>query len=267
MFDTIGSMNERALWQLGDEELLAALVEGETALRRAYGQQLELVGELLTRNLVVVQGYRSPAQLLQDLLRVSRVEAQRRVGQAEAVTAVQTVTGPEMPAPLPVAAQAVAEGAIGAEHLEAIRRTVKDLPPHLTPATQEIVEETLVQAARELDPVAVTQLGRTLLARLDQDGQPPRDDAPPRSGNELRWAAATAAWTSKAASAPKAPRCSPVCSAHWPNPDPPPTASPTHAPNPNAKATPSSRRYASPPPAPTCPPKPGNDPPSSSPRA
>jgi hypothetical protein len=180
-------MSERALWQLGDEELLAALVEGETAFRRVYGHQLELVGELVARNVTVVRGYRSPVQLLQDLLRVSRVEAQRRVGQAEAVTAVPTVTGPVLPAPLPVAAQAVAEGAIGAEHLEVVRRVVKELPPDLTPATRQIVEQTLVQAARVVDPVAVAQLGRTLLARLDQDGQPPRDDAPPRSGNELRW--------------------------------------------------------------------------------
>jgi Domain of unknown function (DUF222) len=182
VFDKIELMHEQALWQLGDEELLAALVEGETAFRRVYGSQLELVGELVARNVTVVRGYRSPVQLLQDLLRVSRVEAQRRVGQAEAVTVVQTVTGPVLPAPLPVAAQAVVEGAIGAEHLEVVRRVVKDLPPDLTPATRQIVEQTLVQAARVVDPVAVTQLGRTLLARLDQDGQPPRDDAPPRSG-------------------------------------------------------------------------------------
>src|SRR5215813_5042443 len=100
-------MGGQALWQLGDEELLAALVDGEAALRRAYGHQLELVGELLTRNVVVVQGYRSPAHLLRDLLRVSRVEAQRRVGHAEAVTTVHTVTGPELPPPLPVTAEAV----------------------------------------------------------------------------------------------------------------------------------------------------------------
>jgi uncharacterized protein DUF222 len=181
-------MDGRELWQLGDEELLAALVDGETALRRAYGHQLELVGELLTRNLTVVQEYRSPAHLLQDLLRVSRAEAQRRVAHAEAVTAGFPVTGPPVPPPLPATAQAVAEGVIGAEHLEAVRRTIKELPPHLAPATREIVEQTLVEAARALDPVAVAHLGRTLLARLDQDGRPPSDDKPPMAGNELRWA-------------------------------------------------------------------------------
>jgi hypothetical protein len=182
-------MSGQALWQLGDEELLAALVDGEVVLRRAYGQQLELVGELLGRNLMVVQGYRSPAHLLQELLRVGRAEAQRRVGQAEAVTAVCPLTGPALPPPLPTAAAAVRSGEIGAEHLEAIRRTVQDLPLHLAPATREVVEQTLVEAARALDPVAVAQLGRTLLARLDQDGHPPsEDDAPRPAGNELRWA-------------------------------------------------------------------------------
>src|SRR5215470_2624189 len=141
-------MEAQALWQLGDEQLLAALVDGEAALRRAYGHQLELLGELLTRNPAVVQGYRSPAHLLQDLLRVGRAQAQRRIAHAEAVTAVCPVTGP----PLPATAQAVREGQIGAEHLEAIRRTINDLPPHLAPADREVVEQTLVQAAGALDP-------------------------------------------------------------------------------------------------------------------
>jgi|SRR5215470_540971 len=181
-------MEAQALWQLGDEQLLAALVDGEAALRRAYGHQLELLGELLTRNPAVVQGYRSPAHLLQDLLRIGRAEAQRRVAHAEAVTAVCPMTGPPLPPPLPATAQAVREGQIGAEHLEAIRRTINNLPPHLGPTGREVVEQTLAQAAQALDPVAVAQLGRTLLARLDQDGRPPADTPPQAAANELQWA-------------------------------------------------------------------------------
>lgn len=78
MFDNVGVMDGQVLWQLGDDELLAALVDGETALRRAYGHQLELLGELLARNLAQTQGYRSPVHLLRDLVRISRAEAQRR---------------------------------------------------------------------------------------------------------------------------------------------------------------------------------------------
>jgi len=179
-------MDERALWQLGDEELLAALVDGETALRRAYAHQLELLGELLARDLATVQGYRSPVHLLRDLVRISRVEADRRIAHAEAVTAVRPVTGPVLPAPLPLAAESVRAGAIGSEHLEAIRRTIRDLPPQLGPEDREVVERRLVEAAREVDPVAVARLGRTLVAGLDQDGHPPADP-PVRTENELRW--------------------------------------------------------------------------------
>jgi Domain of unknown function (DUF222)/HNH endonuclease len=181
-------MDGQALWQLGDEELLAALVDGEAALRRAYGHQLELVGELVARDLARSQGYRSSVHLLRDLVRVSRAEAERRVVHAEAVTAVCAVAGPELPPPLPAVAGAVRTGEIGAEHLEVIRRTVKDLPSHLAPADREVVEQTLVEAARSLDSVAVGRLGRTLVARLDQDGRPPDDDMSPQpAGNELRW--------------------------------------------------------------------------------
>jgi uncharacterized protein DUF222 len=180
-------MSEWELWQLGDEELLAALVEGEVALRRAYGQQLELLGELLARNLTAAQGYRSPAHLLRDTLRISRVEAERRVLQAEAVTAVHSITGPVLPPPLPATAEAVRAGAIGAEHLEVIRRTIRNLPPHCDPESRDVVERTLVEAAGELDPVAVGRLGRNLAARLDPDGRPPCDAQPQPAGNELRW--------------------------------------------------------------------------------
>jgi hypothetical protein len=188
VFYNIERMSEQVLWQLGDEELFAALVDGEAALRRAYGRQLELLGELLARNLSAVKGYRSPVHLLRDLLRLSRAEAERRVTHAEAVTAVCPLTGPALPPPLTTAAEAVRTGAIGAEHLEVIHRTVKDLPPRLDPQDREVVERTLVEAARSLDPAAVGRLGRSLVARLDQDGDPPSEDASSQPVvNELRW--------------------------------------------------------------------------------
>lgn len=88
-FDNIVDVDEQVMRQLGDEELLAELVEGETALRRSYASQLELLGELLARGVAQMQGYQSPARLLQELVRVSRAEAERRILHAEAVTAAQ----------------------------------------------------------------------------------------------------------------------------------------------------------------------------------
>src|SRR5215470_8332809 len=180
-------MDEQELWQLGDEELLGALVDGETELRRTYGRQLTLLGELVTRDLVETHGYRSASRLLQDLLRISRAEANRRLAHADAVSAVPTMSGPSLPPRLPHTAEAVCAGAIGAEHVETIRRVLAELSPEVDPQDRELAERTLADAARTLGPAAVAKLGRTIQARLDQDGRPPIEPQPRNTGNELRW--------------------------------------------------------------------------------
>jgi hypothetical protein len=174
------------LWRCGDEELLAELSRAEGALRRSYGRVLELVGEVEGRKLGAAKGYRSSAQMLQDVLRISRAEARRRLAHAEAVTAVRTVSGAELPAPLPATAQALRDGVLGDEHVESIRRTLTALPPSATPAERESAERILVDAAHTLDPSAITRLGQHILAHLDQDGAPPTDAELLHPANELR---------------------------------------------------------------------------------
>jgi hypothetical protein len=122
-------MKARELWQLGDDELLDALRANQTQLNRVYAEQLALLGELSSRSLAMAKGYRSEQRLLQDLLRISHLEAKRRLAHAAAVTPVQPVTGPALPPPLPATADAVRAGVLGAEHVEVIRRVITSLPP------------------------------------------------------------------------------------------------------------------------------------------
>jgi hypothetical protein len=187
MFDKIERMDEQVLWQLGDTELLDALRESQDQMNREYGGHLALLGEVLNRGLVPTTGYRTAPRLLQDLLRISQGEANRRLAHAAAVTAVQPVTGPVLPPPLPATAEAVRAGAVGPEHVEVIRRVITALPPEVDPAERELAERTLAEAACTLDPGAVGKLGRTIKARLDQDGQPPSEAELRNPINELRW--------------------------------------------------------------------------------
>jgi hypothetical protein len=182
-------VSDNELWRLGDEALLAALGEGETELRRVYGRQLALLSELVTRNLAEARGYRSTTRLVMDLLRLSQSEVDRRLRHAEAVTSVRTVTGAELPPPLPATAAGVRAGAIGAEHVEVIRRVIGDLPAEVDPQERELAERTLAEAAHTLDPTAVARLGRAIQARLDQDGRPPSEREPRAPVNDLRWVA------------------------------------------------------------------------------
>ncbi|MBD0323920.1 MAG: hypothetical protein ICV72_11125 [Aldersonia sp.] len=69
---------EGEIWQRDDGELLRAVGELETRMRRDYSAMLELVAELETRNTAVACGYPSLPELLRDVLRISRSEANRR---------------------------------------------------------------------------------------------------------------------------------------------------------------------------------------------
>ena len=180
-------MDVRQLWQLGDDELLDALRESQSRLNRVYGEQLALLGELSNRNLSMAKGYRSEQRLLQDLLRISRREANLRLAHAAAVAPVQPITGPAMPPRLPATAEAIHDGTLGAEHVEVIRRAITTLPPEVPCEEREKAERTLVEAAQTVHPAAVAALGRTLRAVLDQDGGRPTEVEPRKPVNELRW--------------------------------------------------------------------------------
>lgn len=186
MFDRLAGMG-RAAWQLSDDELLDVIRDGQDVLNRVYGEHLEALGELQARGLTQTKGYASDARLLQDLLRITRGEANRRLAHATAVTEMQPVTGPALPPPLPATAEAVRAGAIGAEHVEAIHRAITGLPDHVDADERAQAEQTLVQAAHALDPGAIAALGRAIRARLDQDGPAPKDPDLRNPVNELRW--------------------------------------------------------------------------------
>ena len=156
-------------------------------MNRAYGEQLTWLGELLARNLTPGLGYRTAGRLLQDLLRIGQAEANRRLAHAVALSEVAAMTGGELPPGLPATAQALRAGAVGAEHVEAIRRVITELPRDVPAAQVEWAELTLVDAARTVGPAAITKLGRAIQARLDQDGRPPSAGPPRRPANELHW--------------------------------------------------------------------------------
>ena len=114
-------MGDRALWHLGDEALLDALRESHHQHNRQYGDQLALLGEVLNRGLVQTTGYRTAPRLLQDLLRISQGEANRRLAHAAAVTAEVPVTGPKAAMPVRPTASTRSELSTTWAHFTAVR--------------------------------------------------------------------------------------------------------------------------------------------------
>lgn len=85
------------------------------------------------------------------------------------------VSGAPIEPKLPATAAAVAEHAIGAEDVAVIRSVMARIPPHIAAQQRAEAEAELARQARILDAGQLAVLGKRMLAYLDQDGRPPRD--------------------------------------------------------------------------------------------
>ncbi|GAA0929099.1 HNH endonuclease signature motif containing protein [Pseudonocardia zijingensis] len=179
-------------WQhAGEDEVLAGLAAAQQRMNGAYRELLEVVAEAERRGLAGAHGYVDAVRLVACTQNVSKAEARRRVAAAGSVLPGRTLTGAETAAPLPAAAQALAEHAISHEHVDVIRQILGALKPHLEPHRAEL-EEYLAEQARTFDPHSLRTLGKRRVAFLDPDGPKPRDGSPSR--NRLSFAEDGAGW-------------------------------------------------------------------------
>lgn len=128
--------------------------------------------------------------LLADVHRLSPREAtareQRREQRREQLASRRSLSGEVLPPRLPETAAALAEGAIGAAHVETITQVMRELPACLDPQTCAAVEQQVAGFARQYTPRETQILAAQLLARLDPDGpEPTEPDAAPRADNTL----------------------------------------------------------------------------------
>ncbi|TQJ05870.1 uncharacterized protein DUF222 [Amycolatopsis cihanbeyliensis] len=172
---------------MGEEELLAALGEIEQRRRADYARELAVLAELDGRNTAARKGYRDVAALAREVLRINPHDARQRVAHAQAVVVRYGPTGVPLEPELPEVGQVAADGAIGPEHIESIRATVARFPQPVSLPDREHAEALLTKAAREHEPHTVTALGREIVARLDQDGNPPTEDQLARPERFLDW--------------------------------------------------------------------------------
>ena len=143
----------RAVWQ-AKEQLARALARVDHAV----------VAELGIRH-----GPRSVPALAVQLLRISPVEARRRVRDAADLGPRVTVTGEPLPAVFPTVAAAQAEGIVSVEHARVITSGIESLSPDVQTEHGEWCEEFLVEHARRFDPATLRKLTTAISERLDQD--------------------------------------------------------------------------------------------------
>ncbi len=129
-----------------------------------------------SQDVVRDSGYSSLPALLSDLVRITPRRAARLIAQAGLVAESVTPTGHVTPARLPLVRDALVEGVLDADHLEAIAEVVKKVPHSVPGDTAEIVEKHLVETARVAPSSVVRTHGVALLARIDADGTPPAEE-------------------------------------------------------------------------------------------
>ena len=165
------------LWSTSDTALVEAVTAAETRLRQAYSEILELLSELDSRGVAPNLGYANTSALLVHTLRISRTDARHRLAQAAELHATTTPTGSVIEPALPQTAEALAQGSVGAEHVDVIRKTLKDLP-QLAPEQRAHAEHVLLEQAAEDDPRALARFGARVRDIVDPDGPPPPVDDP-----------------------------------------------------------------------------------------
>jgi hypothetical protein len=168
-------------------ELTAALSEKLSQIRVLQAQALDIVAEMDRRNIANEAGYSGLAAFLMDTVRVSRKVANRMIKQADQITQTVTPTGHVTPAPLPSMRVAMHDGVVDLEHLDVVLDVVKHLPDGSSREDRELVESTLAADARETHPNAVRKLGEQIIARIDQDGDAPKEREQTEPKNSLRY--------------------------------------------------------------------------------
>ncbi|WP_157749429.1 HNH endonuclease signature motif containing protein [Jatrophihabitans sp. GAS493] len=161
---------------LPSEDLLDVVRSVEAQRRRLVAVDHLLITELATRGVASELNFGSVPALLAHVLRLDAGEARARVRAAEDLGPRVGLAGERLD---PLFAEVTAlqrDGHIGASHAKVIRETVEAVPSHLPVTDHEAAYTALLSAAVQLPPRQLTQLGTRILAHLNPDGVPPRDE-------------------------------------------------------------------------------------------
>lgn len=115
-------------------------------------------------------------EVLSLRLRITRAEANRRLRAARRFGPRRALTGEELPAELAHVAEAVADGRLGPEHENVIRKTLDRLPGWVDDATRDRIEADLTAHGSNLDADGLRKVAQHLVDLIDPDGAEPDED-------------------------------------------------------------------------------------------
>ncbi len=167
-------------------EVMAAQRELETLSRVVLAAQAQLDAAVTDSGAQSEHGYSSVRAMLVEVHRLPPREATARDQRREQLAARRSLSGEVLPPRLPETAAALAQGAIGAAHVDVVAGVMRDLPDSLAPDICAAVEEQVAGFARQYGPRETGVLAAQLIARLAPDGPEPVDpQEAPRPDNTL----------------------------------------------------------------------------------
>jgi hypothetical protein len=173
-----------ALIRATDAELCADIAQAESAARVLMAIQVAGAAELAQRSrkelgiagLSQRHGFPTPAAMVESIARVSGAEATRRVQLGSALRAGVSILGAPVEPRLPLLAEAVADGRVGAEAAAVIVRALDGVRRVAAVQDVDVAEAGLVRHAEQNRVLLVSDLAIVVRDRLDPDGVLPRED-------------------------------------------------------------------------------------------
>lgn len=171
-FETVAAMSCDVLTATEKQRLLARL---ETHRRRMPAVEHPLINQLGTECAPETLGAATLAEALAIGLRITKAEAQRRIGEAGDLGQRNALSGEPLEPLLPTVAAGQRDGKIGVEHVKVIRDFLANLPDAIDYQTREESEKDLGRLAAEVGPTELRAAAGRLAYVLDQDGPAPTD--------------------------------------------------------------------------------------------
>ena len=106
----------------GWPKLAQNLVAIVTQMRKLHSSALAVIAGLEQSDVARAAGYSSVSALISDLVRITPRRASRLIAQAGLVAEILTPTGHITPPPLPLVRDALRDGVLDPEHVDAIAR-------------------------------------------------------------------------------------------------------------------------------------------------
>ena len=159
---------------VGNAFRVEVAVRLERQQRFGLGQSYRMFGELADPP----DGLEAPGlgagpslrDTLTQRLHITAAELRRRFRLAARITPRRSLTGPPRPPELPELAAAVADGAVGEDHIREVYKALDALPAVVTGGQKDWAEGHLVRHAREQDRKFVELVGARIADRLNPDG-------------------------------------------------------------------------------------------------